>query len=150
MSLLTEAEKAEIQAELQSVRDTFSREIYVYVKTVTKKPSSVLPDYNALYGRGKNSQKNIHTGESLTKYAFNATIQYINAQLEDSMDERGQFNLDSSEGSVVIKVSKEACDKIKIASRIEIDDELYIMLEDPKKIGPFSPQAYRIRLKREN
>ena len=150
VSLLTEDEKAEIQQELQNVRDTFSRDIYVFVKEATKTPQSVSSDYNPLYGRAKTSSSHVSSGETTKKYTFKATIRYGDGQVESLVDRKGQFNLSASEGIVTIKVSESARNKILIASRVEIDDVLYIMDGDPKKVGPFSTQAYQIRMKREN
>ena len=40
--------------------------------------------------------------------------------------------------------------KMKICSRIEVDDELYVVDGDPKIIGPIDAQFYAIYLNREN
>ena len=60
------------------------------------------------------------------------------------------MNLMASEGQVRIKVKSAAYEKIKICSRIEVDDELYVVDGDAKVIGPFDAQFYSISLKREN
>ena len=60
------------------------------------------------------------------------------------------MNLMASEGEVRIKVKSDAYEKIKICSKIEVDDELYVVNGDAKVIGPFNAQFYSIFLKREN
>ena len=144
-SILNTAEKAEIQSALQYVRDTFARDIYVYVAT---KPSVSWND-NPFYG-GSSPTSSLSSQEELAKFTYSATILYDNDQNEDLFDASAQANLPSSEGRVRIKVNSEASEKIKICERIEIDGDLFIVDSDPKPIGPFSPQAYMWYLKREN
>ena len=86
----------------------------------------------------------------LTKYTFAARIFYNNRQPEEIIDANAQMNLMASDGKIRIKVKSDAYEKIKICSRIEVDDGLFIVDSDPKIIGPFDPQFYSIHLKREN
>lgn len=147
-SLLTSAQKASIQSALADLHDTFSRDIYVYVETkIANKPSS--SSYNPLYGKAKDTA-NVAGQTKLTKHTFKARIFFENNQPESIVDANAQLNLKSSEGRVRIKVSSDAYEKIKICSRIEIDDNLYIVDSDAKNIGPFSTQYYMVYLKREN
>ena len=69
---------------------------------------------------------------------------------EDIIDGNGQMNLVGSEGQIRIKVKAAAYEKIKICSKIEVDNELYVVDGDAKVIGPFDTQFYSIFLKREN
>lgn len=147
-SLLTDAQKQQIQSALSDMHDTFAQDIYVYVETkVSEKPSNV--NYNPLYGRTKNTTS-IPAQKQLTKHAYSARVFYENNQTENVVDGNAQFNLKSSEGRVRIKVEKDAYEKIKICSRIEINDALYILDSDAKNVGPFSTQYYTLYLKREN
>jgi|TARA_R100001163_G_scaffold40232_1_gene30515 hypothetical protein len=146
-SLLTDAEKTEINSALSDVHDTFARDIYVYVEEASSTPAEL--NYNPLYGRTKNTAK-ISSEVTLTKHTFAARIFYKNEQKEDIIDGGGQMNLLASEGQIRIKVKSDAYEKIKICSKIEVDDELYIVDGDAKSIGPFDSQFYSIFLKREN
>ena len=146
-SLLTDAEKTVINSALSDVHDTFARNIYVYVKESSSTPTEL--NYNPLYGRRVNVSK-ISSEDTLTKYTYTARIFYKNQQEEDIIDGNGQMNLMASEGEVRIKVKSDAYEKIKICSKIEVDDELYFVNEDAKVIGPFDAQFYSIFLKREN
>jgi|14BtaG_2_1085337.scaffolds.fasta_scaffold00444_21 hypothetical protein len=144
--ILSAEEKAAIQAELQNVRDTFARDIYVYVKT--KQTASW--GNNPFYGNS-NPTSSLSSEEELTKFTYEATVLYENNQNQELFDGSAQANLPSSEGTVRIKVStSEANEKIKICERIEIDGDLFVVDSDPKPIGPFSPQAFMWFLKREN
>jgi hypothetical protein len=146
-SLLTDAEKTAINSALSNVHDTFSRTIYVYVEEASSVPAEL--NYNPLYGRTKNTAK-ISSEITLTRHSFDARIYYKNEQKEDIIDGNGQMNLLASEGQIRIKVKSDAYEKIKICSKIEVDDELYIVDGDAKVIGPFDAQFYSIFLKREN
>ena len=86
----------------------------------------------------------------LTKHTFAARIFYNKRQPEEIVDANAQMNLLDSDGKIRIKVKSDAYEKIKICSRIEVDDELYVVDGDPKIIGPFDAQFYSIYLKREN
>jgi|TARA_Y100000289_G_C3906631_1_gene142299 hypothetical protein len=146
-SLLTDAEKTAINSALSDVHDTFARTIYVYVKEASSVPAEL--NYNPLYGRTKNTAK-ISSEQTLTRHSFSARIFYKNEQKEDIIDGNGQMNLVGSEGQIRIKVKSDAYEKIKICSKIEVDDELYIVDGDAKVIGPFDAQFYSVFLKREN
>ena len=146
-SLLTDAEKTAINSALSDVHDTFARTIYVYVKEASTVPAEL--NYNPLYGRTKNTAE-ISSDTELTRHSFSARIFYKNEQKEDLVDGNAQMNLMASEGQIRIKVKSDAYEKIKICSKIEVDDELYIVDGDAKVIGPFDAQFYSIFLKREN
>jgi hypothetical protein len=147
-SLLTDAEKTDLQSALSDVHDTFARNIYVYVEEGGATAPEEL-NFNPLYGRKKDASE-ISSNISLTKYTYAARIYYESKQNEDIVDGKGQMNLTASEGKVRIKVKSEAYEKIKICSRIEVDDNLYVVDGDAKVIGPFDAQFYSIYLKREN
>tara|TARA_R100000231_G_scaffold134416_1_gene107958 strand:- start:9405 stop:9851 length:447 start_codon:yes stop_codon:yes gene_type:complete len=146
-SLLTDAEKTVINSALSDVHDTFARDIFVYVEEASSVPVEL--NYNPLYGRRKDATK-ISSEQTLTKHTFTARIYYKNEQKEDVIDGNGQMNLIASEGQIRIKVKSDAYEKIKICSKIEVDDQLYVVDGDAKVIGPFSTQFYSIFLKREN
>lgn len=144
-SLLSTEEKSSIQTALQSVRDTFARDIYVYVKT----KQSASWSNNPFYGNSAPTSS-LEAQTELKKFTYSANIVYQNDQNQEIFDGGGQANLSASEGQVRIKVNSEANEKIKICERIEVDGNLYVTSSDPKAIGPFDAQAYMWYLKREN
>jgi hypothetical protein len=146
-SLLTDAEKSAINSALSSIHDTFARNIFIYVKEASVVPAEL--DFNPLYGRNKNAAK-ISSEITLTKYTFPARIYYKNEQKEDILDGNGQMNLVGSEGQIRVKIKADAYEKLKICSKIEVDDQLFVIDGDAKIIGPFDAQFYSIFLKREN
>lgn len=146
-SLLTDAEKSAINSALGNVHDTFARDIFIYVKEASTVPPEL--NFNPLYGRNKNAAQ-ISSEITLTKYTFPARIYYKNEQKEDILDGNGQMNLVGSEGQIRVKIKPDAYEKLKICSKIEVDDQLFVMDGDAKIIGPFDTQFYSIFLKREN
>jgi hypothetical protein len=106
-------------------------------------------NYNALYGRVKN-QSNSQLNKVLTKYQYKARIYYPSSQNQSISDFNAQTNLIASEGRVRIKVKLEAVEKIKICSKIEIDDNLYVLDSDFKIEDQISQNFYTLYLKREN
>jgi hypothetical protein len=146
-SLLTDAEKSAINSALSNVHDTFARNIFIYVKEASVVPAEL--NFNPLYGRNKNAAK-ISSEITLTKYTFPARIYYKNEQKEDILDGNGQMNLVGSEGQIRVKIKADAYEKLKICSKIEVDDQLFVIDGDAKIIGPFDTQFYSIFLKREN
>jgi len=132
---------------MSDMHDTFARDIYVYVKEASSVPVEL--NYNPLYGRRKNTAK-ISSENTLTQYTYSARILYQGEQREDIVDGNAQMNLMASEGGIRIKVKAAAYEKIKICSKLEVDNELYVVDGDAKVIGPFGAQFYSIFLKREN
>ena len=146
-SLLTDAEKTALNSALSDVHDTFARDIYVFVSEASSVPAEL--NYNPLYGRRQDTSQ-VSSEKTLTRYTYSARVFYRNEQKEDIIDGNGQMNLIASEGQVRIKIKAAAYEKIKICSKIEVDDELYVVDGDAKVIGPFGAQFYSIFLKREN
>lgn len=146
-SLLTASEKANVQSALSDIHDTFARDIYIFVEEASSVPAEL--NFNPLYGRAKNTSE-ISSDMALTKYTYSARIYYENKQKEELVDGHADMNLVASDGKIRIKVKSDAYEKIKISSRIEVDNNLYVVDSDPKIIGPFDAQFYSIYLKREN
>ena len=149
-SLLSDSEKEQIQLELDCVRDTFFRDIYLYIKKITESPNELTADFNPLYGAPKQTTSHTTTRNTMEKITIQAIVKYENWQDERVIDGESQMNLSASEGRIRLKVKKEGYEKLKIASRVEVDGNLYTVESDAKHIGPFDSQYYQINLKREN
>ena len=122
-SLLSDADKTTLNEAMDSLHDTFARDIYVYVKETSSVPVEL--NYNPLYKRRKDVSK-ISSENTLTQYTYSARISYKPEQKEDIIDWNGQMNLIASEGQVRVKVNGDAYEKIKICSRIDLLSTLYI------------------------
>ena len=149
-SLLSDSEKELIQSELDCVRDTFFRDVYVFIKKSLDSPNDIPSDFNSLYGSSKQTTRHSTGRNTLEKITIQAIVKYNNFQDENLLDARSQMNLSASEGGVRLKVKKDSYEKLKIASRVEVDDNLYTLESDAKHIGPFDSQYYQVNLKREN
>ena len=149
-SLLSDSEKEQIQSELDCVRDTFFRDIYVYIRKAIDSPNSIPSDFNPLYSSNKQTTRHSTERNTLEKHTIQAIVRYNNWQDDRVVDAQSQMNLVASEGRIRIKVKKEGYEKLKIASRVEIDGDLYTLESDAKHIGPFDSQYYQVNLKREN
>ena len=66
-SLLSDDEKKQIQLELDNVRDTFFRDIYVYIKKYTDSPNDLPQDYNPLYSAPKQTTRHTTTRNTMEK-----------------------------------------------------------------------------------
>ena len=142
-SLLSDTEKAALQAALTDVHDTFKRDIFVYIKA--QKVASFSD--NPFYGNG-NPTSSLESQEEFTKYTHQARVMYENDQNQELFDGSAQANLPSSEGQVRIKVDSAAHERIKNASKIEIDSTFFVVDSDAKVVGPFDAQYYMYYLKR--
>jgi hypothetical protein len=146
-SLLSTSEKSILNVAFNDIHDTFARDIYVYVESISSIP--IDQNYNSLYGRTKNSSR-IDSQKTLQKFTYSARVYYENSQKENVVDTDGQMNLSASLGLVKIKVKQDAYEKIKVCSRIEVDNQLYIVYGDVKVIGNLGINFYTYTLKREN
>ena len=146
-SYLTVEQKATFNNVLNNMHDTFAKTIYVYVEEA--QTVSVDVNYNPLYGRVKDQSKS-QLSKVLTKYEYQARVYYPSSQAESIVDFGAQTNLLSSQGRVRIKVKAEVVEKIKICSKIEINDMLYVLDSDLKIEDQISQNFYTLFLKREN
>lgn len=142
-SFLSALQKTNIDSVLDRLHDTFAVSIYLY--TEHAESSSQDGDYNALYGRELDQTKS-SLDTILTKEECLARVKYAGNQSEFPIEN----NLTSSSGQVRIKVDEATYEKIKICSKIEIDNVLYKVIGDPSIVGIFSNNYYTLFLKREN
>ena len=96
-SILTDAEKKLIQLELDNVRDTFFRDIYVYIRKATESPNEITPDFNPLYGSKKETTRHTTSRNTLEKITIQAVVKYENFQDEKVLDAQSQMNLTASD-----------------------------------------------------
>lgn len=142
-SFLSQAQKTSIDAALDRLHDTFAGSVYVYVE----KESDVSSDlnYNALYS-SSSIQQSASYNTTLIKYEIQARIKYLQNQDEGGL----QNNLPDSKGRVRLKVLPEDYEKIKICSRLEISNVMYLVDSDASIEGMFSDNYYTVYCRREN
>ena len=144
---LTAAQRTEYQNVFKNMHETFARAITIY-KTKTGVFVATNSTYNALYSRLNNSTRSI---KEVEKYDTTARIKYIGTQPEELVNEFGaQVNVRFPEGTVRLKLDKTGYDLIKTSGRIEIDGELFKIVSDPSKAGPFEVLFYVLYLQRND
>jgi hypothetical protein len=142
-SFLSQAQKTTIDSALDNLHDTFKITIYACVeKTEAVADNS---QYNALY-HSSNNQNVASYNKVLIKYPIQARVRYAPDQTEGILP----TNLLDSKGKARIKVSSEDYEKVKIATKIEIRENYYIVDGDADIEGIFSDNYYTVYLKREN
>lgn len=142
-SFLSAIQKASIDSSLDRLHDTFGKEIYVYIEK--HKDSSAETTFNALY-EAPSIKPSASFSTILTRHPIFARVRYVSEQPEDLM----QAKIPNSRGKARIKVTPEDYEKIKICTKIEIENSMYIVDGDPAIEGIFSNNYYTIYLKREN
>jgi hypothetical protein len=146
-NLVPESMRNSVRAALEDMHETFAKEIKIY-KTKTETFVAVTSTYNALYARLKNEQKSIG---KVSEFTAKARVDYIDKHELTSMSGvSAQVNLALPEGSIRLKIDKEGYGHIKTSSRIEVDGQLYELVSDSAKSGPFDVHYYIMYLKRKD
>ena len=146
-SYLTAAQKTSYQEVFENMHATFARAITIY-KTQVGVFVATNNAYNALYSRLNNSSRTI---KEVEKYTTTARIKYVGTQPAEFVNDFGaQVNVRFPEGTVRLKLDQAGYDLIKNAPRIEIDGELFKVVSDPAKVGPFGVLFYVLYLQRND
>jgi len=143
-SFLSDSEKDAIGNVFDDMHDTFARDI-----TVFQRENEIFVatngTYNALYSRIKNAPT---TRAKVTETKVKARILYAQNQKEISLPGNSQLNVEMSEGSVRVKIDEAGYKLFVKASKIEIDGEVFRIVSDPAKAGPFKVKFYVLYLRR--
>lgn len=141
-SLIPEADKSIIQGAFDSIHDTFSRTIQIYVDG-----ESALIDtdgsHNPLYGDGGGEK--IGGKPNLVSYTKRARIKYMG--LQDRQTLAGGSNVNYPRGTIRMKVDSDTYSIIRKAKKIKIDDRLCELIGAPARPGPFFPNYWTIELR---
>lgn len=148
--LVSAADKADMEAAIEDIHDTFSRDITIY-KNEKEVFVAATPQfnstYNALYQKLKNATG---TKSKVSRYAVKARVQYNYKQETSSEAGMGaQMNIPLSVGNLRIKLNQKAYLDFKFATKIEIDGILWRIISDASRAGLFSPQYYVLFLERD-
>jgi|TARA_B110000305_G_scaffold241261_1_gene314634 hypothetical protein len=146
-SLIPDSDKNAIGNVFDDIHDTFSRDIVVFQRE-NEIFVATNGTYNALYSRIKNEQS---TRSKVTRSIIKARILYQQEQKEmDLPGTRSQVNVQMGEGSVRVKIDEAGYVLFTKASKIEIDGEIFRIVSDPSKVGPFKVKFYTIYLRRSD
>lgn len=144
-SLIPDSEKQNIANVFDDMHDTFGRDIVVYQRDneIFVATSST---YNALYSRVKNAPT---SRTKVTSTTVKARILYRKEQKEmDLPGTKSQINVQMDEGTVRVKIDEAGYKLFTQAAKIEIDGEVFRIVSDPAKVGPFVVKFYTLFLRR--
>lgn len=146
-SLIPDSDKKSIGNVFDDIHDTFAREIIVF-KRENEIFVSTSSTYNALYSRIKNAPT---TRTKVTQTKVKARILYTQNQKEmDLPNSRAQINVQMDEGAVRVKIDEAGYKLFTQAAKIEIDGEVFRIVSDPAKAGPFEVKFYTLYLRKAN
>lgn len=144
-SLIPDSDKQKLASVFDDMHDTFARDITVF-QTENEVFVATNGVYNALYSRIKNEP---NKRAKVKQVKIKARIQYQQDQKEmDLPGTRSQLNVQIGEGSVRVKLDKTGYEIFTKATKIEIDGEVFRIVSDPSKVGPFSVKFYTLYLRR--
>jgi len=144
-SFLSGAQKAEYEAVMQNMHDTFSRTIYAY-KDSQKVIVSTDVNFNYLYNNVKGVSQVVRKSQFK---AISARVLYMDKQKEVMFDSEvdSQIKVQHDIGEVRIKLNAEGYAYFKDAKRVEIDGKLFFKITDVKKHGLFKPKFFTYYLR---
>lgn len=147
MSLLTDAEKTQINSIFDELHDTFKRTVTVYRigKTALVATDS---SFNGIYEKTLGKQGN--SKPAYTTTTISARIKYFSKAELAGPDLQGQTGIYIPSGTVRLKVTAADYESLKGAEKIEIDGQLYKLLAMPVAIGPFGVNHWAIYLTRSD
>lgn len=142
-SFLSSAQKQTIDSVLDCLHDTFASDVFVYIEKQDDVSADV--NYNALYS-ASNIQPSASYNKTLARHAIKARVKYFADQGEEIFTN----NIPDSKGRVRLKVLPVDYELIKICTKVEIGEDMYIVDGDASIEGIFSKNYYTVILKREN
>tara|TARA_R110002020_G_scaffold207146_1_gene412526 strand:- start:2044 stop:2493 length:450 start_codon:yes stop_codon:yes gene_type:complete len=144
-SFLTAAQKAEYEAVMQNMHDTFARSIFAY-KESQKVIVSTDPNFNYLYNNVKGVSQIVRKSQFS---ALMARILYMDKQTEVNFDSEVNSTIKVSHdiGEVRIKLDSDGYEYFKDAKRVEIDGRLMFKVTDVRKHGLFRPKFFTYYLR---
>ena len=146
MSLIDDANKEDMRRVMQSIHNTFARDIK-FIKDAKRVILSTDPNYNYLYKSVRGSVSTIK--REITEKVFKARILYVGRQEEGLFDSEAnaQIKVEKNVGSVRLKVDAVGYSYLKETKRVELDGRLFTISSDKRPHGLFSPQYYTFYLK---
>lgn len=143
-SLISDSDKSDIEKVIDSMHDTFAREIYAYKEA--KKVIISSSSFHGLYSNVNGEQQTENVPQFQT---FKARIYYPDRQREDSVggDVDMQIKVERPQGEVRIKIDQDGYNYIKDAKRVEFDGRRFIINRDVRPHGLFAPKYYTLYLK---
>ena len=144
-SLLTAADKTTLNEAMDSLHDTFARDIQI-IKEAKKTVATSSAQFNSVYGTAGATTSLIYTPQSGT---YKARVQYLRQEEDYFSDSQlgSQLKIKMPAGSVRIKVSGDAHSYLKDAKPVQFDDRRFTIFSDYRPHGLFDARYYTYYLK---
>ena len=146
MSLINDANKADMENVMMSIHNTFARDIK-FIQDAKRIILSTDPNYNYLYKSVRGSVSTVQ--RQITEKTFKARVLYVGRQEDGLFDAEAnaQIKVEKHIGEVRIKVDATGHQYLKDAKRVELDGRMFTVSSDERPHGLFSPQFYTFYLK---
>jgi len=131
--------KSSVRSALDKVHTSFSRTLSLYQEFVQNLDPLEIHN-NPLFGMPSTNTTRLTPIKTQTD--ISGVIRYLGNQDDDILTFGVGANLDKSQGVVRIKVKEEYVDDIKKATQIGLDDSLFQLVSDEKKLGPWPEDSY--------
>lgn len=146
-SLISDSDKISIANVFDDMHDTFGRDVVVF-KRDNEIFVATSSTYNALYSRIKNAPT---SRTKVTQTKVKARITYTKDQKEmDLPGTKAQINVQMGEGVVRVKIDEAGYKLFTQAAKIEVDGEVFRIVSDPAKVGPFIVKFYTLYLRKSD
>jgi hypothetical protein len=144
-SLLTAADKTTLNEAMDSLHDTFARDVQI-IKEAVKTVSTSSAQFNSVYKTAGSTTSLTYTPQSGT---YKARVQYLRQEEDYFSDSQldSQLKIKMPAGSVRIKVSGDAHSYLKDAKRVQLDDRRFTIHSDYRPHGLFDARYYTYYLK---
>ena len=141
-SLLTDAEKDDLQKSFNDLHDTFARPVY-YFKEAKTIVLSTNPGFNSIYQQ--NSIQSNTVKKVIQSGSFNARITYDTDRSQtqiNSPEIDSQLKLKLPDGYVRIKVDMSGYNTLTTTKRVDFDNRRFSIESDVRPHGLFEPNYY--------
>ena len=144
-SLLSDADKTTLNEAMDSLHDTFARDVQI-IKEAVKTVTTTNAQFNSVYGTAGATTSLVYTPQSGT---YRARVQYLNQNEEYFADSQldSQLKIKIPAGSVRIKVSGDAHEYLKDAKRVQLDDRRFTIFSDVRPHGLFNSRYFTYYLR---
>lgn len=152
MDLLSQSEKAALEAEIYNIHDTFSRPIYMW-KQRQQVVISESDSHNYIWD---SAPQNTTTIDTIVSGQFNARILYGKKQNVDPFKARQSNQAESQSaaelqlGEVRVKLDPTGAAFMNDAKRATFDNETFEIVSSERPHGLFTPKFYTFYLKKIN
>jgi hypothetical protein len=144
-SLLTTSDKTTLNEAMDSLHDTFARDVQI-IKEAVKTVTSPNAQFNSVYGTAGASTSITYVPQSGT---YKARVHYLRQEEEYFSDSQldSQLKIKMPAGSVRLKVSGDAHGYLKDAKRVQLDQRRFTIFSDYRPHGLFDARYFTYYLK---